>query len=403
MPLTAAEVLKIQELDHCRLIAGHRGLNRHIRTVSIMDSPDTPLWLKPGELLITTGYVFKDDTNLQIRLIQELADRNCAGLAIKIKRFLPSIPEPMHREADRLNLPLFEIPYDMSLSDVLYTLTREILDRRHPEYDTRRTRFFTGLLRGELSDRTNVWNRGRDYGLLPRCEYIVLCMMIHPNPEEESPSSARTDFKELVREAESSLNVYLLGISRDDDIVILQSRRTTGPPSSSLARKVANLFLERFSVKSEQTITVGIGTPQSDILHLHKSYREAKEAIDLGRRIFSKTNEGIYEYTDLEPESLLQHLPGNVLTQYVTSTLEVLKRYDRENGTELLHTLELYLNCGRRLGDTARKLYVHRNTVKFRINRIEELLGTDLSDGEAAFRLQLGLRVARLLNGPDRP
>lgn len=165
MPLSVAEVLKIQDLVPCRLVAGRRGLQRCIRSVSIMDSPDTSLWLKPGDLLITTGYVFKDDANLQIRLIQDLAEGNCAGLAIKIKRFLPAIPEPMRMEADRLSLPLFEIPYDLGLSDVLCTLTREIINRRQLVDETQRTNFFAALLEGELTNKAEILNRGWNYGL----------------------------------------------------------------------------------------------------------------------------------------------------------------------------------------------------------------------------------------------
>ncbi|QKG84735.1 PucR family transcriptional regulator [Kroppenstedtia pulmonis] len=400
MPLSVAEVLTIQAPVQCRLVAGRRGLHRCIRSVSIMDSPDTSLWLKPGDLLITTGYVFKDDANLQVRLIRDLAEGNCAGLAIKIKRFFLAIPEAMRLEADRLSLPLFEIPYDLGLSDVLCTLTREIINRRQLVDETQRTNFFAGLLEGEFTDKGEVLNRGWNYGLLPECEYIVLCVMLSSDSEKESIAADRVIFQGLVNEVESLINVNLLGVQLDDGIVIIQRREENVLPST-LARKVAELFIKRYPKRTQkQKITVGIGSHQPDVLTLYKSYQEAKEAIYLGRRASSRTGDTIYEFSAYEPEALLQHLPDDVLSRYVTATLEVLKQYDQENGTELLHTLEIYLNCGRRLREAADKLYVHRNTVKFRINRIEELLGIDLSEGEAAFRLQLALRVAHLLGFP---
>ncbi len=78
MYLTIEKALKLPALNQVEVIGGSQGLTRVINSVSIMDHPDIS-WIKRGELLLTTGYVFKDDLNAQINLVRELSKRGSAG------------------------------------------------------------------------------------------------------------------------------------------------------------------------------------------------------------------------------------------------------------------------------------------------------------------------------------
>lgn len=398
MHFTVKKALNI--LDCCKVAAGNRGLNSRIRSVSIMDSPDIS-WLKRGDLLLTTGYVFKDDSETQIKLIQDLAERDCAGLAIKIKRFLSTIPEPMLQEANRLGFPILEISYEQLLSDMLFTLTREIL---HSESifneQVRRKDFFSRLFRGERTNKDAILSQGQEYGLLPACEYVVLYIYV-----DASVSIDKSIFHNALNEVGNAFHVKLIGEPLDGYVIILQDHRMNDVFQSApeRARKAACMLLGKIAkYDQKKAISIGIGTRQSDVQGIPRSFQEAKEAVYLGCRVTSGGGGAIHEYSTLEPEALLQHLPESELNHYFTATVEKLIRYDEENGTELLRTLEIYLYCGGKLGDAARILFVHRNTVKFRIARIEDLLEISLDDGNVSFRLQLGMCVSRLLGVSSR-
>ncbi|MDQ0176073.1 PucR family transcriptional regulator [Bacillus chungangensis] len=403
MHFTVKKALNI--LDCCKIVAGKRGLNSSIRSVSIMDSPDIS-WLKRGDLLLTTGYIFKDDSETQIKLIQDLAERDCAGLAIKVKRFLSTIPEPMIQEANRLGFPILEIPYERLLSDMLFAVTREILKSESIfNEQVRRRDFISRLLRGELANETAVLSQGHEYGILTGCEYVVLYIYENASKKRKSLSIDKSILFKAMNEVGNALHVKLIGEQLDDFVIIVQDYRINDMfhPVSEKARKAACMLVKSFAKHNEKkTISIGIGTRQSDVRDIHTSFQEAKEAVYLGCRVTSGGNGAIHEYTALEPEALLQHLPDRELNRYFTATVEKLIIYDEENGTELFQTLEIYLYCGGKLGDAARILFVHRNTVKFRIARIEELLGISLADGNVSFRLQLGMCASRLLGVSSR-
>lgn len=118
MYVTIKDVLNIKSIEGIRLVAGEKGLKNVVSNVNMLDNPDTFDWLVAGDLLLTTGYIFKDDPEFQKKLVQELYERNCAGLGMKIRRYFDTIPEVMVKEANRLDFPIIEIPYVYSLSDI---------------------------------------------------------------------------------------------------------------------------------------------------------------------------------------------------------------------------------------------------------------------------------------------
>lgn len=75
--------------------------------------------------------------------------------------------------------------------------------------------------------------------------------------------------------------------------------------------------------------------------------------------------------------------------------LEPLTRYDQVHGGDLVHTLQCYFEFGGNASRTAEALFLHRNGLLYRLNRVEELLGVSLSDRDVAVALELSVRAVR--------
>ena len=117
-----------------RLVAGGSGGDNVISGVNIMDNPDTFDWLSPGDFLLTSGYLLKDDPALQINAVRELADINCAGLGVKTQRYLDQVPDGMLAEANRLGLPVVEIPYQCTLAQISTLIHQKIMQQEELHY-----------------------------------------------------------------------------------------------------------------------------------------------------------------------------------------------------------------------------------------------------------------------------
>ena len=86
---------------------------------------------------------------------------------------------------------------------------------------------------------------------------------------------------------------------------------------------------------------------------------------------------------------------GDSLARLVEAALRPLEQHDEDRRGELIHSLETYLDAGGSLTAASGMLGVHRNTLSYRLNRIEELLGQDLSDPRVRFLLQFALAARR--------
>ncbi|WP_372631310.1 PucR family transcriptional regulator [Cohnella sp.] len=142
------DLLKVPIFATARIVAGIEGLTQKVQSVNIMDAPDIIHFLKPGELLLTTAYVMKDDPQALQTLVSNMSRVGCAGIAIKTKRFLTEVPDQAIRLANELHFPIIELPLDHTLGEVLHHSVSCILEKRTEElkYSLESHRNFTNLV-----------------------------------------------------------------------------------------------------------------------------------------------------------------------------------------------------------------------------------------------------------------
>ncbi|TCP20707.1 CdaR family transcriptional regulator [Scopulibacillus darangshiensis] len=130
MSVSVLSALKIGGLRECQVVAGHNGLSKPIKNVTIMEVPDIVRWLKGNELLLTSLYPVKDDERAQRELIQKLKAAGTSALAVKPYHFVKSIPEAILEEADKCGFPIIEIPEHISYLDILSPVMNTIFDNK---------------------------------------------------------------------------------------------------------------------------------------------------------------------------------------------------------------------------------------------------------------------------------
>src|SRR5947208_12537718 len=128
--LRVREVLGAARLAGARVLAGASGLDRIVRRLNVMEVPDILPWVKPHELLLTTGYPLRHNPEALVDLVGELDARGLAALAIKLHRYLDAVPPSMLAEADRRDFPIIEFPDGVGFDDVLNEVLSELLNRQ---------------------------------------------------------------------------------------------------------------------------------------------------------------------------------------------------------------------------------------------------------------------------------
>ena len=116
-------------LAGAKLVAGADGLDQPIEWVRLMETPE--VLPRAGDLMFTTGFPIKDDTEAQIRLVSRIADSGGVGLVVRPMPYLRKLPPEMLTEADRLKVPLFTVGGDVQLIDLMAPLLERIINAEH--------------------------------------------------------------------------------------------------------------------------------------------------------------------------------------------------------------------------------------------------------------------------------
>ncbi|GAB3449581.1 PucR family transcriptional regulator [Streptomonospora sediminis] len=127
--LSVADALSLSSLAGTEVLAGAAGLDRMIRRLNVMEVPDILPWVKPDELLLTTGYPLRSAGDLA-ELVRDLDERGLAAVAIKLGRYVDTLPAEVLRTADSLGLPLLRLGGAVAFDDVLNQLLTDILNRQ---------------------------------------------------------------------------------------------------------------------------------------------------------------------------------------------------------------------------------------------------------------------------------
>lgn len=124
------EAVSMQLLGEARVVAGHSGLQRRVSWVHTVDLPEPGPWINRNQLLLTTGYAWSNHEASLRNLIRELDSRGIAGIGLAVPSYWEEFPEAARTEADRLGLPLLEIPWDIPFASISEGINRAIISKQ---------------------------------------------------------------------------------------------------------------------------------------------------------------------------------------------------------------------------------------------------------------------------------
>ena len=318
MHLTIKDVLQLFQEQSVNLVAGANGLNNIILSTNIMDAPDIANWAKPGDLILTTGYTFKDDPVLQEQLIRELAAVGIAGLAIKTKRFLPEVPLIIKALADELSLPIIELPLTLSLSEILNPIISSIAARQS---------YLLGRSNEIHKTLTNVAIKGGGLNAIIAClgkltQCPVGCYDIHGSVlshwlPESIPGVNKSIFKQLDK-------LLLNQVTQNEYLQAKLSQAKT-PYTQQVAVEGYELLLTSLAIMSDNEFFGHISLLQPTDAFLDINCMALEHTCTVAALDFLK-KKAVSESHRLHSRDILEHiLFGDLTNQTTTETLATSK------------------------------------------------------------------------------
>ena len=183
---------------------------------------------------------------------------------------------------------------------------------------------------------------------------------------------------------------YVIATGEQDIVLVKEVKPGTDIKEiEKIAKSIADTLNSEFYVK----VSIGIGTVVDNIKDLARSYKEAQVAFEVGK-VFD-TEKNIISYENLGIGRLIYQLPTTLCEMFLQEVFKngSLDSLDRET----LMTIQCFFENNLNVSETSRKLFVHRNTLVYRLEKIRKLTGLDLREFDHAITFKVALMVKRYL------
>lgn len=397
--MNCRDMMQIPELTEVlKLKAGENGLEQSVRWIYFADCLQCikseyriENYIHGGEFVVLTNPSVTDDSRKLLELIRQMYEHGITALGINEGQ----ISEELMRYCEEKNLPLFELPEKYPLIDLSQIICRKLVleenDRNAAE------QLFSSILDAEHLSRERVMAQARYLnidleGSFFVAEFAFASENTESGWENEDSLTAGRNVKPMIR-------AELSGYIKQDILILPQAGSILAliPDKDAEESDIKEIFfriVDRAQREYGITLRIGVGNSKAYLDEVKKSRNEASTALraaevsGLKGQIFFYRDQGIY--------TLLSHVDDTrILDTYVEEKLGKLLRSDAFNDGNLSDTLENYLNCSCNAKKTAEEMFLHRNTLNYRLKKIREILGCDLEKLDTCLELKLAFLIWR--------
>ena len=365
MGFTIEDMLVVsQDRYKMKMVAGNGGWSNSISWLLMLEDLTIIHNFTGKELAVTTGIGFQRDDDM-LELVEELSTHNASGLIVNTGYYVKEIPQSVRDYCDRNDFPLLTVPWEVWLADLIKDLTFRIFVQSSTDEQISDA-FIHAIEQPEAQD---LYTRD----LLPHYDldgtFQVALVFTGDLDKMDTVERKRIAYR---------LQLYLTNLTHNGHffyyasyfVIIMNAIR------DEESRGILEAFSERMRFKMpERDVFIGVSDQVKDIENLYFAFKRARAAAEMALKrkegLLYFDTMGLYQMLYLvEDRKLLTDLSGKLLAPIL--------EYDREHNGDYLVTLESYLRNGGSIKAMSEELYIHRNTILYRMANIRKLLGCSL-------------------------
>ena len=364
-----------------KLVAGQGGWSNSVSWIFMLEEMTIIRHFSGKELAVTTGLGFQSPEAME-ELVRKLAEHNAAGLIVNTGFYIYEIPESVCKFCDENDFPLLTVPWEVLLPDMVKDFSIRIFLQSSADEQISAAMIHAiedpqarDLYEGELLQ----------YFDLDGSFQVALAT---------TGDLDRMDTVERKRIA-YRMQIYLANLTHNGHFFYYASYFVIvmNAMSPRECAEILRAFSERAERKMpDRPLYIGVSDPVQDIGNLHFAYKRARAAVEMvqaeaarmPRAEMTAAGEGekdprIRFFEDMGLYRLLYLVEdGQLLSDLSDRPLRPLLESDSLHGTEYMETLRVFLRHGGSIKAMAQEMFIHRNTILYRMSRIRELLGCSL-------------------------
>jgi purine catabolism regulator len=266
--------------------------------------------------------------------------------------------------------------------------------------------FFDDLLSDNENRQKRALERAKTFNFCKNLKYTVIVILLKDiyvlnKLAIDKVSSSHENISEMLFITGRIAKLHrekIVYVDKSDRILILYGSEVSKNPQTIKSEVIifCQKVLDEASKKIDvNKLTIGIGRSYDEATQLYKSHGQAKLIVEN----LSKTNSNnIKHYDDLGLYRILA-FEGlhSELIEFCSYTIKPLIEYDKINNTELVKTLKIYFECDGNKKKISEKMYMHYNTIIYRLQKIHDITGLDLENGDSRLNLEIALKAMDLI------
>ena len=229
----------------------------------------------------------------------------------------------------------------------------------------------------------DIYNRAKKLHIDTEVRRVIFII----ETKHEKDSSALDNVRALLG---GKARDFVTAVDEKNIIVVKELEANDGHAE---LEKVAQNFYDLLRNDGEEDILIAYGTVVNDIKEVSKSYKEAKLALDVGKIFFGEKS--IIAYSALGIGRLIYQLPIPLCKMFIREIFEGKSPDDFDE--ETLTTINKFFENNLNVSETSRQLYIHRNTLVYRLDKLQKSTGLDLRVVEDAITFKIALMVVKYM------
>ena len=229
----------------------------------------------------------------------------------------------------------------------------------------------------------DIYNRAKKLHIETDVKRVVFIIETHNEKDVNALETVRSLFASKTKD-------FITAVDEKNIILVKEVRQ--GESYGELD-KTANTILDMMNTEAMTKVRVSYGTVINDIKEVSRSYKEAKMALDVGRIFYA--NKNVIAYSNLGIGRLIYQLPIPLCKMFIREVFD--GKSPDEFDEETLATINKFFENSLNVSETSRQLYIHRNTLVYRLDKLQKSTGLDLRIFEDAITFKIALMVAKYM------
>jgi sugar diacid utilization regulator len=256
--------------------------------------------------------------------------------------------------------------------------------------------FLFDLLYGNMEDPADIITRGKVWGWDLHLSHVAAVFELEDFEFYSSDLQLLKILCEIVQTVTESLDQTAIVFQKNEEVILILPVENK---NSHEKKAYFNMIIQKIKALSEEhlpsrIVRVGVGKEYTNPTEIFRSYQEAKVASKLGSLLQERSHTPFF--IDLGIERIIYNHDRQELEEFYKETLEPLVEYDKSQKNELMETLEKFLVNRCEMKETAEALFLHPNTLRYRLKRIEEVLEIDIKDFDTVLSLMVAFKIKHL-------